>query len=282
MGKRSKYLFFVLVWGFLLPLGALAKSAINWKSVTILVFTKNGKGYVHDNIPSAVAALQLMAQQQGFRVEVSDDPAVFTPENLKKFTLLLFPSTNNEVFDTPEQRLAFRRYIQAGGGFVGLHSVIGTERNWTWFKQMLGGSFLWHPKLQKLKIRVIDSTHPSVQGLPKVWEKPDECYFMKELYPGVRAVMAHDLSVLDRTDSTESEKIKNAAGAYTALYPAAWYQTYDGGYIWITALGHAKTDYQDPVFLRHIWQGIQYVAGQVKKLTPANASATAYDEPVRY
>jgi type 1 glutamine amidotransferase len=237
---------------------------------------------VHDNIPAAVAALQLMAQQQGFKVEVTNDPAVFTPENLKKFTLLLFPSTNNEVFDTPEQRLAFRRYIQAGGGFVGLHSVIGTERNWTWFKQMLGGSFLWHPKFQNLKIRVIDPAHPSVQSLPKVWEKPDECYFMKELYPGTHTIMAHDLSVLDQTDATESKKIKNAAGAYTALYPAAWHQTYDGGYIWITALGHAKTDYQDPVFLRHIWQGIQYVASQAKRLNPANAYATTHDEPVRY
>ncbi|QNF34037.1 ThuA domain-containing protein [Adhaeribacter swui] len=278
----TKYLFFVLIIGFLLPIGLSAKPAINWKNVTILIYTKNGKGYVHDNIPSAVAALQLMAKQQGFKVEVSDDPAVFTPENLKKFTLLLFPSTNNDVFNTPEQRLAFRRYMQSGGGFVGLHSVIGTERNWTWFKQMLGGSFVWHPKFQNLKIQVIDPTHPSAQGLPKVWEKQDECYFMKDLYPGARAFMAHDLTVLDRTDAAESEKIKNTAGPYTTLYPAAWYQTFDGGHVWITALGHAKTDYQDPTYLRHIWQGIQYVAGQVKKLTSSNAYANSYDEPVRY
>ncbi len=119
-----RYLSVLLLICLLLAEPVWAGPKFSWKNVTVLVYTRNGKGYVHDNIPSAVAALQLMAQQQGFKVEVTDNPAVFTPENLKKFTLLLFPSTNNEVFDTPEQRLAFRRYMQAGGGFVGLHSVL--------------------------------------------------------------------------------------------------------------------------------------------------------------
>ncbi|PSR52556.1 ThuA domain-containing protein [Adhaeribacter arboris] len=269
---------YFLFWLLLLNPG-LAQSRISWKNVSILVYTKNGKGYVHDNIPSAVAAMQKLAQQRGFKINVSDKPEVFTTENLKKYTLLLFPSTNNDVFDTDEQRLAFRKYMQAGGGFVGLHSVIGTERNWPWFKMMLGGSFVWHPPFQKLKIILIDPSQPSAQGLPKVWEKEDECYLMKDLYPGTHTFLAHDLNNLN---PSEGEKIKSVAGPYTSLYPAAWYQKFDGGNIWITALGHAKTDYQDPLYLRHIWQGIEYVAGQVHKLDYAKAYATQHDEAVRY
>ncbi|MEJ0033904.1 MAG: hypothetical protein WDO15_27850 [Bacteroidota bacterium] len=30
----------------------------NWKKINVLVYTKNGKGYVHDNIPFAVEALK--------------------------------------------------------------------------------------------------------------------------------------------------------------------------------------------------------------------------------
>ena len=82
--------------------------------------------------------------------------SVFTEENLKQYTFLLFANTNNDVFDTNEQRLAFRKYIEGGGGFVGLHSAVGTERNWTWFKMMLGGSFAWHPKFQPLTLKVIE------------------------------------------------------------------------------------------------------------------------------
>ena len=106
------------------------------------------------------------------------------------------------MFDTDQQRLAFRRYIEAGGGFVGVHSVTGTERNWKWFKMMLGGTFSWHAKFQKFSVRVIDPSHPSVQGLPKVWEKEDECYFAKELYPGPKTLMAHDITTLNTTDTT--------------------------------------------------------------------------------
>lgn len=86
----------------------------------ILVYTKNGKGYVHDNIPSAISCLQKLP---GFNVDTSGNPAVMTEENLKQYKLLVFASTNNDVFDTDAQRLAFRRYIEAGGGFVGYKSA---------------------------------------------------------------------------------------------------------------------------------------------------------------
>ena len=29
-----------------------AQGKVNWKKVSVLVYTKNGKGYVHDNIPA--------------------------------------------------------------------------------------------------------------------------------------------------------------------------------------------------------------------------------------
>ena len=103
---------------------------------------------------------------------------------------------------------------------------------------MLGGTFAWHPKFQKYTIRVIDPQHPSVAGLPKVWVKEDECYFQKELYPGIRTVLAQDITTLDQADA---EKIKANAGPIVTLYPAAWYQQFDGGTIWITALGHSPT-----------------------------------------
>ena len=44
----------------------------------VLVYTKNGKGYVHDNIASAVACIQNLGKENNFKVDVSDDPNVFT------------------------------------------------------------------------------------------------------------------------------------------------------------------------------------------------------------
>lgn len=254
-------------------------NAVNWKSTRILVYTKNGKGYVHDNIPYAAECFKRLGKQYGFQTVVTDDPSVFTRDNLQQFSILVFTSTNNDVFDTDDQRLAFRQFIEAGGGFVGVHSAIGTERNWTWFKMMLGGSFDWHPKFQKYTLRVIDPEHPSMVGLPKEWVKSDECYFQKEMYPGTRTVLVHDLATLD---ASEAEKIKSHAGSFGSMYPATWYQKFDGGTIWITALGHDKKDYEDPTFVKHIFQGLQFVASELKPKAYTKAYARSINDPVQY
>lgn len=112
--KRQMLIFLVAsisaIYGF-----SQKQKTIDWKKLNVLVYSKNGKGYVHDNIPSAVAGLQDLGKKYGFKVDTSTNPSVFKKENLSKYQLLIFPSTNNEVFDTEEQRLAFRQYIEAGG-----------------------------------------------------------------------------------------------------------------------------------------------------------------------
>jgi len=278
MNTRLKFIVVSLFIALLLPMAGRANDGVNWKRVKVLVYTKNGKGYVHDNISSAVQCIQKLGKQHGFAVDVSDQPAVFTETNLKQYTTLIFPSTNNDVFDTDGQRLAFRRYIEAGGGFVGIHSVMGTERNWDWFKRMIGGTFAWHPPFQKINVAKIDSRHPSVQGLPAVWEKEDELYFTKDMVPGPTVIMASDIGSLTQGDSL---KIKAFRGSYSNLYPSVWYYNFDGGYTWCTTLGHNKRDYEDPTFVQHIFQGIRHVAGQVRNIDFSKAYADSRDTPVR-
>ena len=260
------------------PVGKSLPVTDKLKNSLVLVYTKNGKGYVHDNIASAVASIQSLAAEYRFKTDVSDDPAIFTETNLKKYTLLIFTSTNNDVFDTDEQRVAFRRYIEAGGGFVGVHSVTGTERNWKWFKMMIGETFSWHAKFQKFRLKNIDPAHPSMKDVPAIWEREDECYFGKELYPGMKVLMVHDLSSL-QTD--QADQVQKNAGSFADYFPAVWYQHFEGGNIWITTLGHSKESYQDPVYKNHLLQGIKYIADEYKGINYANAHALAKDDPLK-
>jgi type 1 glutamine amidotransferase len=265
---------------FILIFSSLQTSAqvVNWKKVKVLVYTKNGQGYVHDNIPYAVNCIQNLGKQYGFAVDSSGNPSVMTENNLKQYTLLIFTSTNNDVFDTDDQRLAFRHYIEAGGGFVGIHSVTGTERNWKWFKQMIGETFSWHAKFQKFSVKNIDPSHPSMKDVPAVWSREDECYFGKELYPGMKVLMVHVLSTL-QTDQTDL--VQKNQGSFVDYYPAVWYQNFEGGNIWITTLGHSKESYQDPIYKNHLLQGIKYVASQYKGLNYANAHAVTKDDALK-
>ena len=50
-------------------------------------------------------------------------------------------------------------------------------------------------------------------------------------------------------------------GTMGANHPIAWYQEYDGGHAWYTALGHTSESYYEPLFLAHLWGGITYAVG---------------------
>ena len=139
----------------------------------ILIYTRNytpdGKGYVHDNIATSVAALRELCAEHGLKADASDDPALFTEERLKGLKAIIFANTNNEAFSADAQRGALLDYVYRGGAFVGLHSATGSERKSEAFRRMLGGRFLWHPPLQPFTIRVNDRRHPATSHLDATW-----------------------------------------------------------------------------------------------------------------
>lgn len=101
----------------------------------------------------------------GVEAQVSENPAIFTQLELNRFDAILFNNTNNEVFDTPQQKEAFKRFCLSDKGFGGIHSAIGSQRNWPWFWKLIGGSFLRHPPFQTFKVRVHRKRHPSTRHL---------------------------------------------------------------------------------------------------------------------
>jgi type 1 glutamine amidotransferase len=226
----------------------------------ILVFTKNGTGYVHENIPYSIAAFQQMGADEKFSVDTTTDSSFFSDSVLKKYDAIVFSNTNNNVFETGNQKTALMRYVQAGGKIAGIHSAIGTERNWEWFKLMMGASFAWHPPFQLLNIHVLDKTHAAVIKLNNTWQTNDECYFFKEINPSIHVLLYTDISKVKIADNSKNP----LPDIFGNRYPASWSHKFDGGSIWYTALGHNKEDYSNPVYLLHIKEGIRWLLGQGK------------------
>jgi uncharacterized protein len=246
------------------------------KNRSVLVYTKNGKGYVHDNIPYSIAAFQKLGKEIGFAVDTSSSSGIFTDDNLKKYDAVIFSNTNNDVFDTEAHKVAFMRYIQAGGGFVGIHSATGTERNWKWFKLMIGATFLRHPPFQPFTVHVLDPDHPTTKNLQPKWETKDECYYFKEMNPSVKVLLFNDISGIKEKEGGEHIKPE----VFGNRYPSAWCHKFDGGKIWYTSLGHDKSDYSDPTYLKHLIEGLKWVVDK-EKLDYSKAyaeSSTGIDE----
>jgi type 1 glutamine amidotransferase len=225
----------------------------------VLIYTKNGKGFKHENIPASVECLKKICEDNQWTCEVTDNASIFTADKISKFDVLVFSNTNNETFDTEEQKKVFQDYIRHGGGFVGIHSACGSERSWPWFWANLGGKFVRHPKFQPFEIKVVDSRHSSTAHLPEVWKWQDECYFMNELNPSIHVVLAVDLRTVK-----DDQKDKYPGRVFGDYFPLAWYQEFDGGRQWYTALGHDPKHYQDENFIKHLTGGIQWAMIKTK------------------
>jgi uncharacterized protein len=228
------------------------------KEPRVLVYTRNhtpdGKGYVHDNIAAGVAMLRELGAANGFAVDASDDPAIFTDTNLTNYAALIFANSNNEAFANDEQRAAFERYIRGGGGFVGIHSASGSERAWPFFWETVGGKFRRHPPLQPFDIEVLAPAHPAAAHLGALWQWEDEFYYHDNLNPRARVILAGRLAGLD------DPKLAEYPGAiFGELFPLAWCFEEHGGRRFYTALGHKIEYYTDPDFRKHVLGGVLWV-----------------------
>jgi len=221
---------------------------------SILIYTKNGEGYVHDNIAASVAAMEKICEAEGMLTEVSDDPDVFTPENLARFDALIFANTNNKGFDTEAQKKAFQEYIRGGGGFMAIHSSNATERDWPWYRAMVGGKFLRHPPHQEFDVLVTDPAHPSTSHLPERWTVRDECYYSYHLNPDIHVLLTADLNTIE-----DEQKSEYPGEVFGSQFPLCWCHEFEGGRQWYTALGHDIEFYEDPLFVEHLRGGLRWV-----------------------
>jgi len=220
----------------------------------VLIYTKNGEGFVHDNISSSVEALKELCDVSGISYEVSEDPTIFDENFSTKFDAVIFSNTNNEAFDNDRQKKVFQEFIQNGGGFVGIHSACGSEREWPWFWAMVGGKFVRHPPFQPFEIKIINKDHPSTDFFTDIWEWEDECYFINHLNPDINVLLAVDLNTIE-----DPEMEKYPGDTFGDLFPLAWYHEFDGGREFFTALGHDIEHYKDENFRKHLTGGILWV-----------------------
>lgn len=215
----------------------------------ILVFTKTA-GYRHDSIPAAIAAVEKLGAENGFAVDATEDASVFTGSTLSRYAVVMFLLTTGDVLDQ-DQQAAFMRYIEAGGGFAGVHSASDTEHDWPWYGNLVGAYFSTHPEIQQATIDVLDRETPSTVHLPAHWARTDEWY-------NFSTDPSSSVTVLAALDETTYQP---GPGAMGASHPIAWQHVFDGGRSWYTAGGHTAESYSEPPFLAHILGGVLWAAG---------------------
>ncbi|MDB6068165.1 MAG: C-terminal target protein [Pedosphaera sp.] len=217
----------------------------------VLIFSATA-GYRHDSITNGIATIKALGTNNNFGVDATEDATLFNDANLAQYKAIIFLNTTGDVLTNAQQQGALQHFVEAGGGWVGVHAAADTLHNWPWYGGLVGAYFVSHPAIQQATVKVADRVDPSTFMLPKRWVRTDEWYNLSINPRGA----VHVLATLDENTYT--------GGSNGFDHPIAWSQNYDGGRAWFTAGGHTPESYAEPLFQAHLLGGIQFAAGMTK------------------
>ncbi len=229
----------------------------------LLLFSKTN-GFRHDSIPAGVAALSQLAAERGWSLFHTENAAVHRPELLSRFAAVIWLSASGDNL-LEDQEAALRAYVEAGGGFLGLHGTGGDfYYAWDWFpRELLRAQFTGHPmnpQFQEATLVVEDPSHPATRELPERWEHLEEWYSF-ERSPRER------VHVLARVEESSYQPeirglwLLNADLRMGEDHPVVWCHCTGQGRVLYSALGHRDEAWSDPSHRALLAGAIGWVAG---------------------
>jgi hypothetical protein len=193
----------------------------------IAFFTgKNDKAHI-SFVKEAHQRFPEMARKNNFTYDSTSNWANLNSEFLSKYQVVLFLDTRP---DAPEQRAAFQKYMENGGGWIGFHFAAfaltpsAYPQNWDWYHdQFLGSgqykSNTWRPTSAILKVE--DKTNAALKNLPATFKaSPNEWYrWEKDLTanPDIQVLLSIDPASFPLGTGPKQHEIW-----HSGYYPVAW------------------------------------------------------------
>jgi type 1 glutamine amidotransferase len=253
---------------------------IHLKHVLVISQTK---GWEHDSIPTAMAAVYNMGKESGlWDTALRSDTELITKKDLKNnaknlnyFDVLVFASTTGELGLDDSQKQDMLSFIKEDGkGFVGIHAALDTNYNWPEYGEMIGGWFDQHPWMTfNAPIVNEDPSFPAVRHLPSAFVKYDEIYQPKAWSRDkVNVLLSLDPSKLNYDNNPRIHRADHD-------FPVAWSKMYGKGRVFYSTLGHTEESWDDPDIRTMYFEAIKWALGLTEGSTashprPAASAAT--------
>jgi type 1 glutamine amidotransferase len=214
--------------------GCSSQETVLVSQQTVLVLSKTA-GWRHDSIETGVAAVQTVCAQEGWHCIATEDSSQLI---VHEYDVVVFLSTTGDILNDVEQN-HLKKFIENGGGFVGIHSAANTEEEWKWFNEnVLCAVFAGHEAVKSLRVDVVEREHPSTAHLEETWLRVDEWYVYDRIPQNVEVLLT----------------IEDNDG----LRPIAWCREVKEGKSFYTGGGHTKEAWSEPLFIEHIRGGIKW------------------------
>ncbi len=251
---------------------------IHLKHVLVVAQTK---GFEHDSISSAMAAVFNMGKESGlWDTTLRTDTELLTKKkldnnakNLDSFDVLVFASTTGELQMDESQKADMLSFIKEDGkGFVGIHAALDTNYTWPEYGEMIGGWFDQHPWMTfNAPIVNEDPSFPAVRHLPGAFVKYDEIYQPKAWSRDkVNVLLSLDPTKLNYENNPRIHRADHD-------FPVAWSKMYGKGRVFYSTLGHTEDSWNDPDIRKMYFEAIKWALGMTDGSTashPRPAAAT--------
>ena len=187
------------------------------------------------------------AWQAGLAAEFAK---VFSAESLRDFDGVIFLSTTG---DLPVPDLTgFLDWVKSGKAFIGFHAATDTFKNSDAYCDMIGGHFAGHPwgAGGEHAFVVHEPGHRVTAMFPERFRWQDEIYQYDLRYKpeNLRVLLS-----LDMQASSPKEPWH---------VPVAWVRDYGKGRVFSTNFGHNDATWHDPMFQKHMLEGIAWAVGR--------------------
>ena len=249
---------------------------IHLKHVLVIGQTK---GFEHDSVPDARAAIYNMGKQTGLwdttlRTDtelITKKPLGNNARNLDYFDLLIFTSTTGELTLDDSQKADMLSFIHdEGKGFVGIHAALDTNYNWPEYGEMIGGWFDQHPwSTFNAPILNEDPNFPAVRHFPAAFVKYDEIYQPKAWSRDkVNVLLSLDPTKLNYDNNPRIHRADHD-------FPVAWSKMYGKGRVFYSTLGHTEESWDDPDIRTMYFEAIKWSLGLTEGSTASHPRPAA-------
>ena len=192
-----------------------------------------------------------------FEATITQDGSEVSRDKLRRYrAVVFFTAINPPGVDTE----ALIEWVRNGGAFIGIHSTANTYQTFPPFGEMLGARYdrrPWRTKENpqtKVRIRVVDGSHPATAHLGESFDIADDIYQFKDFDRSmVRLLLSLDPASLDLTETKMNRDDK--------YLPVSWAKLFGLGRVFYTALGDWEQTWKDRRYQTHLIRGIQWAMG---------------------
>lgn len=226
----------------------------------VLVLSK-ANGFVHvDALPAGEAMLKAIAKERGWDIYTTDNAATHNLEDLAKFQVVVWNNVSGDVL-TPDQRAAFKTWLELGGGWVGLHASGGDPSyQWDWYVDtQLGAQFVGHtldPQFQDADVLVTDSNNELTSHLESTWNIPNEEWYAFDQNPRDKGYEI--LLTLDESSYITKGKTFWGQDRMEGEHPIVWRHSQGAGRVLYSGIGHQGATYSVPEYKQLIGKAIEW------------------------